>query len=99
MHEGLPTGSGEHNNGDDPFGFGTLEELQTPEQPAASPEQDREKANLIREINEQIPFLAYGLSEKIQRNGLGGKVSIRGMMGSSWGVGVSKNNPRKDIPN
>ena len=99
MHEGLPTGSGEHNNGDDPFGFGTLEELQTPEQPAASPEQDRKKADLIREINEQIPFLAYGLSEKIQRNGLGGKVSIRGMMGSSWGVGVSKNNPRKDIPN
>lgn len=99
MHEGLPTGSGEHNNGDDPFGFGTLEELQTPEQPVASPEQDREKADLIREINEQIPFLAYGLSEKIQRNGLGGKVSIRGMMGSSWGVGVSKNNPRKDIPN
>lgn len=99
MHEGLPTGSGEHNNGDDPFGFGTLEELQTPEQPVASPEQDRKRADLIREINEQIPFLAYGLSEKIQRNGLGGKVSIRGMMGSSWGVGVSKNNPRKDIPN
>lgn len=99
MHEGLPTGSGEHNNGDDPFGFGTLEELQTPEQPVASPEQDRKRADLIREINEQIPFLAYGLSEKIQRNGLGGKVSIRGMIGSSWGVGVSKNNPRKDIPN
>ncbi len=99
MHEGLPTGSGEHNNGDDPFGFGTLEELQTPEQPVASPEQDRKRADLIREINEQIPFLAYGLSEKIQRNGLSGKVSIRGMMGSSWGVGVSKNNPRKDIPN
>ena len=99
MHEGLPTGSGEHNNGDDPFGFGTLEEPQTPEQPVASPEQDRKRADLIREINEQIPFLAYGLSEKIQRNGLGGKVSIRGMMGSSWGVGVSKNNPRKDIPN
>ena len=99
MHEGLPTGSGEHNNGDDPFGFGTLEELQTPEQTVASPEQDRKRADLIREINEQIPFLAYGLSEKIQRNGLGGKVSIRGMMGSSWGVGVSKNNPRKDIPN
>lgn len=99
MHEGLPTGSGEHNNGDDPFGFGTLEELQTPEQPVASPEQDRKRADLIRAINEQIPFLAYGLSEKIQRNGLGGKVSIRGMIGSSWGVGVSKNNPRKDIPN
>ena len=99
MHEGLSTGSGEHNNRDDPFGFGTLEELQTPEQPVASPEQDRKRADLIREINEQIPFLAYGLSEKIQRNGLGGKVSIRGMMGSSWGVGVSKNNPRKDIPN
>ena len=99
MHEGLPTGSGEHNNGDDPFGFGTLEELQTPEQPVASPEQNKQRADLIKEINEQIPFLAYGLSEKIQRNGLGGKVSIRGMMGSSWGVGVSKNNPRKDIPN
>lgn len=99
MHEGLPTGSGEHTNGDDPFGFGTLGELQTPEQPVASPEQDRKRADLIREINEQIPFLAYGLSERIQRNGLGGKVSIRGMMGSSWGVGVSKNNPRKDIPN
>ena len=99
MHESLPTGSGEHTNGDDPFGFGALEELQAPEQPITSPEQDRKRADLIREINEQIPFLAYGLSERIQRNGLGGKVSIRGMMGSSWGVGVSKNNPRKDIPN
>lgn len=99
MHEGLPSNNGEHSSGNYPFGFGALEELQTPEQPVASPEQDKQKANLIREINEQIPFLAYGLSEKIQQNGLGGKVSIRGMMGNSWGVGVSKNNPRKDIPN
>ena len=99
MHEGLPTDNGRHNTGNDPFGFGTLEELRTPEQPVTSPEQDKQRADLIREINEQIPFLAYGLSEKIQRNGLGGKVSIRGMMGSSWGIGVSKNNPRKDIPN
>ena len=99
MHEGLPTGHGEHNNRNDPFSFGALEESQTTEQPINSPEQDKQRADLIREINEQIPFLAYGLSEKIQQNGLGGKVSIRGMMGSSWGVGVSKNNPRKDIPN
>ena len=99
MHEGLPTGSGEQDNGNDPFSFGTLVEPRAPEQLNDSPEQDRKRADLIREINEQIPFLAYGLSEKIQRNGLGGKVSIRGMMGSSWGVGVSKNNPRKDIPN
>lgn len=99
MHEGLPTDNGRHNTGNDPFGFSALEESQTPEQLVASPEQDKQRADLIREINEQIPFLAYGLSEKIQRNGLGGKVSIRGMMGSSWGIGVSKNNPRKDIPN
>ncbi len=99
MHEGLPTDNGRHNTGNDPFGFSALEESRTPEQLVASPEQDKQRADLIREINEQIPFLAYGLSEKIQRNGLGGKVSIRGMMGSSWGIGVSKNNPRKDIPN
>lgn len=99
MHEGLPTDNGRHNTGNDPFGFSALEESQTPEQLVASPEQDKQRADLIREINEQIPFLAYGLSEKIQQNGLGGKVSIRGMMGSSWGIGVSKNNPRKDIPN
>ncbi len=99
MHEGLPTDNGRHNTGNDPFGFSALEESRTPEQLVASPEQDKQRADLIREINEQIPFLAYGLSEKIQRNGLGGKVSIRGMMGSSWEVGVSKNNPRKDIPN
>lgn len=99
MHEGLPTDNGRHNTGNDPFGFSALEESRTPEQLVASPEQDKQRADLIREINEQIPFLAYGLSKKIQRNGLGGKVSIRGMMGSSWGVGVSKNNPRKDIPN
>ena len=99
MHEGLPTDNGRHNTGNDPFGFSALEESRTPEQFVASPEQDKQRADLIRDINEQIPFLAYGLSEKIQRNGLGGKVSIRGMMGSSWGIGVSKNNPRKDIPN
>lgn len=99
MHEGLPTDNGRHNTGNDPFGFSALEESRTPEQLVASPEQDKQRADLIREINEQIPFLAYGLSEKIQQNGLGGKVSIRGMMGSSWGIGVSKNNPRKDIPN
>lgn len=99
MHEGLPTDNGRHNTRNDPFGFSALEESQTPEQLVASPEQDKQRADLIREINEQIPFLAYGLSEKIQQNGLGGKVSIRGMMGSSWGIGVSKNNPRKDIPN
>lgn len=89
MHEGLPTDNGRHNTRNDPFGFSALEESQTPEQLVASPEQDKQRADLIREINEQIPFLAYGLSEKIQQNGLGGKVSIRGMMGSSWGIGVS----------
>ena len=59
MHEGLPTRSDEYNNGDDPFGFGTLEELQTSEQPVASPKKKKKRADLIREINEQIPFLAY----------------------------------------
>lgn len=58
-----------------------------------------ERRKLIAEINEQIPFLAYGLSEKIHQNGLQGKVSVLGKMGSSWGIGISKNNPRKDIPN
>ena len=99
MHESLPTNSGERSTRDDPSGFDALEKPQIPERPTGSPEHDEQRADLIREINEQIPFLAYGLSEKIQRNGLGGKVFVRGVMGSSWGVGVSKNNPRKDIPN
>lgn len=62
-------------------------------------EEERRRRHLIAEINEQIPFLAYGLSEKIHQNGLQGKVSVRGIMGEKWGIGVSKNNPRKDIPN
>lgn len=62
-------------------------------------EKERRRRQLIAEINEQIPFLAYGLSEKIHQNGLQGKVSVRGIMGEEWGIGVSKNNPRKDIPN
>lgn len=99
MHEGLPNSGNEQTDGNDSFGFGTLESENTVGSSVASPEKDRERDNLIREINEQIPFLAYGLSERIQQNGLGGKVSIRGMMGDSWGVGVSKSNPRKDIPN
>ena len=73
-------------------------------QPAPETHQDaaefeHRRKQLIREINEQIPFLAYGLSEKLADSGLRGKVSVRGVMGESWGVGVSKNNPRKDIPN
>lgn len=99
MHEGLPKSGNERVGGNDPFSFDTLEGENTVESSISSPEQDRKRADLIREINEQIPFLAYGLSEKIQQSGLGGKVSIRGIMGDSWGVGVSKNNPRKDIPN
>lgn len=99
MHEGLPKSGNERVGENDPFGFGTLEGENAVESSVPSPEQDRKRADLIREINEQIPFLAYGLSEKIQQSGLGGKVSIRGMMGDSWGVGVSRNNPRKDIPN
>lgn len=57
------------------------------------------RKQLIREINEQIPYLAYGLTEKINRCNLQGKVTVRGVMGDDWGIGVSKNNPRKDIPN
>lgn len=58
-----------------------------------------EKNSLIKEINEQVPLLAYGLTEEIYKNGLGGKVAVRGVMGEDWGVGVSKNNPREDLPN
>lgn len=67
--------------------------------PQVNTADDRAKKQLIAEINEQIPFLAYGLSERIHKNGLQGKISIFGMPGDSWGIGVSHNNPRKDIPN
>lgn len=60
---------------------------------------EHRRQELIKEINERVPFLAYGLSQKLAENGLRGKVSVRSVMGEDWGVGVSKNNPRKDIPN
>ena len=99
MHEGLPRNNSEWAELADPSNLDVLEDGNAIESLADLSERDRERTDLIKEINEQIPFLAYGLSEKIQQSGLGGKVSIRGIMGDSWGVGVSKNNPRKDIPN
>ena len=99
MHEGLPRNNSEWAELADPSDLGVLEDGNAIESLAASSERDRERTDLIKEINEQIPFLAYGLSEKLQCNGLSGKVSVRGLMGEDWGVGVSKNNPRKDIPN
>lgn len=74
-----------------------MDSLQTTQQ--ANSTDTPAKKQLIAEINEQIPYLAYGLSEKIHQNGLQGKISVFGMPGDDWGVGVSRNNPRKDIPN
>lgn len=73
--------------------------LEVTAEQAAEVELEQRRKALTQEINEQIPFLAHGLSEKLTENGLRGKVSVRGVMGEAWGIGVSKNNPRKDIPN
>ena len=62
-------------------------------------EEYRQERALIREISAQIPFLAHGLTERIAKNGLSGKVAVHGVAGEDWGIGVSKKNPRKDIPN
>ncbi len=51
-----------------------------------------------RELNEIIPILAHGLVRRLERKGLSGKVRIRAVAGSDWGVAVSPENPAKDIP-
>ncbi|MDR1515885.1 MAG: hypothetical protein LBS45_09330 [Synergistaceae bacterium] len=57
------------------------------------------KYALAREINEIVPYLAHGLSQKLAQNRLRGKVCVRAVMGERWGVFVSADNPCKDIPN
>jgi hypothetical protein len=51
-----------------------------------------------QELNEIVPMLAHGLVRKLERKGLAGKVRIRAVAGSDWGVATSPENPAKDVP-
>ncbi len=50
-----------------------------------------------QELNEIIPMLAHGLVRKLERKGLAGKVRIRAIAGSDWGVATSPENPAKNV--
>lgn len=65
--------------------------------PQFAPEKN-EFTQIEKDLNEIIPILAHGLVRRIEQKGFSGKVRVRAMAGSHWGVAKSPDNPT-NIPN